>query len=105
MGFRKRFTAYLWTTLCGLVAPGPPHRPPRPAWRRTPTSSASPARRQYKDALVPRRFSNNSLPPFCPPHSSPSCTAPTGRASGRTELHLLSAAPLPPLLPTAPIRD
>src|SRR5271156_1827188 len=31
-----------------------------------PTSSASPALRQYKDALVPRRFSNNSLPPFCP---------------------------------------
>src|SRR5205085_12653118 len=31
-----------------------------------PGSSASPALRQYKDALVPRRFSNNSLPPFCP---------------------------------------
>jgi hypothetical protein len=25
-----------------------------------------PALRQSKDALVPRRFSNNSLPPFCP---------------------------------------
>src|SRR2546429_3657757 len=29
---------------------------------------------RYKDALVPRRFSNNSLPPFFPLDSLPSCS-------------------------------
>jgi len=57
---------------------------------------------RYKDALVPRRFSNNSLPPFYPSLFT-FLHRPTGRASDRTELHLLPAAP-PPLLPTAPIR-
>jgi hypothetical protein len=43
---------------------------------------------RYKDVLVPRRFSNNSLPLFCslPPSHLP---APPLRASGRAELHLL----------------
>ena len=80
-----------------------PHRPPRPAWRRTPTSSARSGLCLFKDALVPRRFSNNSL--LLSPHSSTSCTAPPGRASGRIEVHLLSAAPPspppPPLLPNS----
>ena len=48
---------------------------------------------RYKDALVPRQ-QTPSL------HSSPSCTTPSGRASGRTELHLLPAGPSP----TEPIR-
>jgi hypothetical protein len=69
-----------------------PHRPVMasepPAW-----SFA-----RYKDALVSRRFSNNSLL-FCslPPSYLP---APPPRVSGRAELHLL---PLPgPLAPTEP---
>jgi hypothetical protein len=46
----------------------------------------------YKDALVPRRFSNNSLPPYFPLvlHLP---TRPPRRTSGRVELHLLPAAP------------
>jgi hypothetical protein len=35
-----------------------PHRPAASSMASNPTSSASPAR--YKDALIPRRFSNNS---------------------------------------------
>ena len=60
-----------------------------------PTSSATLAFARYKDALVPRRFSNNSLPPF-PPHSLLSCTAPPGPPSGRASLHLIPTAPLSP---------
>jgi hypothetical protein len=55
-----------------------------------PTSSASPFAR-YKDALVPRRFSNNSLASFCslPLSHLSHLPAPPPRASGRAELHLL----------------
>jgi hypothetical protein len=50
-----------------LVTPPCPltvHRPPRPAWR--PHLPGRPFA-SYKDALVPRRFSNNYLPPPFPP--------------------------------------
>jgi hypothetical protein len=46
-----------------------PHRPPPPvlrmSWLHLPARPSA----RYKDAFVPRRFSNNSLPPFSPIHS------------------------------------
>jgi hypothetical protein len=51
--------------------------PPRPAWRRSrPHLPARPFVR-YKDALVPRRFSNNTLAPVFPLPSSTSSTTPS----------------------------
>jgi hypothetical protein len=85
-------TAYLWTTPCGLATRDRPHRPPRPAWRRT--RSHLPARpfASIKTHSSPAAFPTTLSLPFVP-HSSASCTAPPGRASGRIELHLLPATP------------
>src|SRR5947209_11716370 len=77
------------------------HCPPRPACRTRPHLPARPFA-GYKDALVPRRFSNKLSPSLLSPYSSPFLHRPPGRAIGRTELHLLPSSP--PLLPPAPIR-
>jgi hypothetical protein len=59
-----------------------PHRPPPPVWRRTRPHLPAPSVARYKDALVPRRFSNNSLASFGSlplshlPAPPPSCLRP-----------------------------
>src|ERR1700722_18452192 len=56
---------------------------------------------RYKDAFVPRRFSNNSLLSFCSlPLSHLPCTAPSCLRTRRAPLTPL----LGPLVPTEPIR-
>jgi hypothetical protein len=72
--------------------------PPRPSMASDPTSLPARSFARYKDALVPCRFSNNSLLLFCSlPLSHLSCTAPSCLR--------LRRAPLTPLPgPLEPIR-